>query len=133
MNHAERMKEIKERVAKASIGPWSVQVNRAYHISFILRSAAGNKIAQFFNWQDIGFDVNSESNSNFMAHARADIPYLVARVEELEAAQKSICDAFAEWESVRTFRNDINSHEWLALVAAVTAMENSHEAPTTTD
>lgn len=64
---------------------------------------------------------------------REDIFYLLSRVEELETANKAMRDAFAEWESVRTFRNDINSREWLALVAAMTALEAKIEILTTAD
>lgn len=126
MTHAERMKEIKERVAKASIGPWSVQVNRAYHISYILRSAAGNKIAQFFNWQDIGFDVNSESNSNFIAHARADIPYLISRVEELEETLTNFADAMESCHA--SDENYRQGYVNIARLAAARDGNNAHHA-----
>lgn len=60
----------------------------------------------------------------FYAHARADIPALLDHIETLLAKVEAVREAFAEWEFVRTVRNDINSHEWLALVAAMTGLEH---------
>ena len=49
---------------------------------------------------------------------------LAQEVEFMRTKMQTASQAFAEWESVRTFRNDINSHEWLALVAAMTGLEH---------
>lgn len=51
---------------------------------------------------------------------------LAQDVEFMRTKMQTAIDAFAEWESVRTFRNDINSHEWLALVDAMTGLEHEH-------
>lgn len=48
---------------------------------------------------------------------------LAQEVEFMRTKMQTASQAFAEWESVRTFRNDVNSHEWLALVAAMTGLE----------
>jgi hypothetical protein len=61
--------------------------------------------------------------SSFLALAANHCVAICARLIELEAKAKRASDAFAECESVRTFRNDINSHEWLALVAAMEAID----------
>lgn len=75
-----------------------------------------------------------EVTGQFLAKARQDIPALVAEVRRLRGQVDAVSEAFANWESVRTVRNDINSHEWLALVAAMTGLEQcltstSHRLP----
>ena len=63
-----------------------------------------------------------ESNSLFDDYNEKAISHAAEVAEALITAEAKIAtikQAFAEWESVRTFRNDINSHEWLALIAAM--------------
>lgn len=65
MNH-EQLKAIKERVAKASHGPWMVIENEFVHsISSVI--AAVSKI----------------TDVDFITHAREDVPALVTEVERL--------------------------------------------------
>lgn len=56
-----------------------------------------------------------------------DIPALIAEVRLLRGHAESVSNAFAEWESARTFRNDINSHEWLAFVDAMERLNDESE------
>lgn len=97
MTHAERLAEIKEREQAATAGPWVVEdwgypeselmsivappitCNPPRHEMF---SGLGNPIIQDEKGECVTADMA------FIAHARADIPYLLSRVEELEAEQK---------------------------------------------
>ena len=56
-----------------------------------------------------------EADHLSMDHAAAVAQALIDAESKITAMRQ----AFAEWESVRTFRNDVNSHEWLTLVAAM--------------
>lgn len=63
MSTDEREKQIREREAKATKGPWEVMPD---------------SVIQYMNriWAD-------GCNENFIAHARADIPWLLSQLEEL--------------------------------------------------
>lgn len=53
---------------KRTQGEWSVYEHRAYHTSYILRGGEKqNQLAQFFNYQDKGFDISSEENATYIA------------------------------------------------------------------
>ena len=55
---------------KHTPGPWTIHKQNAYHISYVVRGGKKeNQIAQCFNWQDKGFDVNSEANAQLIAAA----------------------------------------------------------------
>lgn len=66
------------------------------------------------------FDLKQQLDLAANNTAAAD---LAQEMEFMRTKMQAASEAFAEWESVRTFRNDINSHEWLALVAAMTELE----------
>lgn len=90
MTHAERMKEIKEREQAATAGPWVADINIYGKGKLVCCRNGflpkGDKVAEVLELL-AGLDSDSAmANALFIAHARADIPYLVARVEELEAA-----------------------------------------------
>ncbi|WZO97291.1 hypothetical protein EP7_004316 [Isosphaeraceae bacterium EP7] len=70
----DRVKEIKERCEKATPGPW--MFDESLHV------AAG--FDPIFGWDGAGKTECKESDARFIAHAREDIPYLLARVAELE-------------------------------------------------
>lgn len=86
MSTEEREKQIREREAKATKGPWEVMPD---------------SVIQYMNriWAD-GCDVcccegdgslshERSDNENFIAHARADIPWLLSQLGELRSAAKS--------------------------------------------
>lgn len=55
---------------KHTQGPWTIHKQNAYHISYVVRGGEKeNQIAQCFNWQDKGFDANSEANAHLIAAA----------------------------------------------------------------
>ena len=74
---AKYFEEIKEREQAATSGPW-------FHDNSILHCGAGFEIAKISgrSFHDI---FQRDKNADFIAHARTDIPSLVAEVEQLQA------------------------------------------------
>lgn len=73
--------EIKERESKATAGPWAwgesyFNVWLGSHLNTIVGSSG-------YDDGDSTVDV-SEENAEFIAHAREDVPALIAEVERLE-------------------------------------------------
>lgn len=53
---------------KRTPGEWGVYEHRATWTSFLIRGGKqNNQLAQVFNWQDVGFDINSEHNATYIA------------------------------------------------------------------
>ena len=78
----DRLKEIKERAAKATPGPWRAEG------SFIFDE-------NHSGWWPPLVEVHKNAgNAEFVAHSREDIPHLIRRLEEtekaLEAARKAL-------------------------------------------
>ena len=71
--------EMKERAKKATAGPWVT-----YYESLV-KSKEGDKVVAD-TWQV----VNGEYDARFIAHAREDVPRLVAEVERLREALRDI-------------------------------------------
>jgi len=96
----ERLAEIKAREAKATPGPW-----QAFDTHGTYRDQLGDKQPGWWipEMETLGDDVCSamlEQDAVFVANARADIPYLLARadrlaarVAELEAAGDRMAEA----------------------------------------
>ena len=106
----ERLKEIADRVAEASPGPWYwclidlvndlwkfVQATDIDEEKRLCRHAPGSSIGRQENWKDVLYagssydgeqrlEVESQADMEFIAHSRQDIPDLLALVAELEAA-----------------------------------------------
>lgn len=81
----DQLAEIEQRAAAAADGPWSVYheaptpPNRWNHN----RSVWAEKVGEYSVCDLDG--TNSEADSEFIAHAREDIPALLATVRELQA------------------------------------------------
>jgi hypothetical protein len=53
---------------KRTQGEWNVCEHRATWTSYLIRGGEKqNQLAQSFNWQDKGFDINSEHNATYIA------------------------------------------------------------------
>ena len=53
---------------KRTPGMWTVHEHRATWTSYLVRGGEKkNQLAQTFNWQDNGFDINSEHNAKYIA------------------------------------------------------------------
>lgn len=89
-----RFEEIKERVANATPGPWILHFRAdektRTHYSWNIWDEAGNVfILDMERKQQPPSDEwvqQRTANFNFVAHARQDVPDLIAEVERLRAA-----------------------------------------------
>lgn len=83
----ERLNQIKEREAKATKGPWTVK----HELNVIAPDPRGGVRSPFSN-SNLPHEERI-ANTEFAAHARADIPYLLEQLEkalsELSAAEKA--------------------------------------------
>lgn len=102
----ERMKEIEARCNSATPGPWyvvnfpsnrpevcyaSVRTNRDDQGTDVFGSEnRGYKVGRVEHDGDHWQDISGQIDLAFAAHARTDIPDLLARVRELEAAMRGI-------------------------------------------
>lgn len=106
MTHAERMKEIKERKQAAQRGDWFCDGYDIWHAG---ESYESKTDPHFYTGISIDSKLTKSpkalANLTFCAHARQDIPYLVARVEELEAA---LGEAIDRLEQRAAIRDDLN-------------------------
>lgn len=119
MSTEEREKQIREREAKATKGPWEVMPD---------------SVIQYMNriWAD-GCDVcccegdgslshERSDNENFIAHARADIPWLLSQLEELRTdialrragAERLESELASARESIKELKDscDYRGREW---------------------
>lgn len=91
-----RLEQIRARVDAATEGPWEVVPAEDAYVSASVR-AAGGTLMSFGGGsayeESAGLEPSGEDLS-FIAHARADVPWLLDRVAELEAALKHV-----EWEA----------------------------------
>ena len=78
----ERLREIRERAEKATLGPWYV----GEKITWMVRSSAFGNIAHC----DLQGGPGNEADAVFIAHAREDIPYLLERLETLERENEKL-------------------------------------------
>src|ERR1700743_2660751 len=91
-DEAKRLAEIRERVEKATPGPWEWTADRWRGGYSGLSNDAGAEIVypQTANDGDTGaawFEEMAEDDAALIAHARADIPFLLAEIERLTAAR----------------------------------------------
>ena len=84
----ERLREIKERCERATPGPWWVDGDPGY----AERSRASlGKIDGVLIWGPPGETVGGEAaNAQFVAHAREDVPLLVAEIERCWSLLRSM-------------------------------------------
>lgn len=80
-----QLREIREREAKATAGPWEYEkekqaAGRALVMLFETVKADGVRLLRFSH-------ENGEPDAKFIAHARADVPYLLARVDSLKQSE----------------------------------------------
>ena len=125
MSTEQRLREIRERAEAASPGPWRT--------SFI-RSRSGDPagdehsvltpdcdVVADIAWQ-IGWDEQQHRNAAFVAHARADVPWLLEQVAEARA-EVTIHSLFDQVEAAGAGsmfvlgRDDKDVPVWVAIVA----------------
>jgi hypothetical protein len=82
----DRLSEIEERLANATPGPW---VKDPDDPDKVLRSTnAGFDGTVIATMQRDDFGLVEEANTEFIAHARQDVPDLIAVVREVEALHR---------------------------------------------
>src|SRR5260221_13725177 len=102
-----RLQAIKERAARATPGPWECQVKG---VSTTIEAQDGKKwIAQaVLGTYGIG---NVEANAAFLAHARDDIPTLVAAVERQRGEHAALAEQLRQTTAAR---DDLSQRAMLA-------------------
>lgn len=76
----DRLEQIRERERKASPGPWVIDLN-VHEISTELA-----EVFQIATWMDAEPPTDQHwDDADFISHAREDIPYLLARLQSVEA------------------------------------------------
>ena len=84
----QELKEISDRCSKATNGPWISYVEGRDHVSgsnFIMTGLDDNR------GEDIELFGATIDDQDFIAHARQDIPKLLAEIESLKKQLKIIC------------------------------------------
>lgn len=88
MISTEYLNEIKDRLSKTTIAPWVASIEGRDHESgshFIMTGIpAGENIWQEKRGEDLEIIGATIADIDFIAHARQDIPALIAEVERLQ-------------------------------------------------
>lgn len=82
--NVEQLNAIKERAAKATTGPWY------YEVDGDLFANGETVLTPFVTKHDIPILKMKNDDATFIAHAREDIPMLVAEVERLQSENESL-------------------------------------------
>jgi hypothetical protein len=77
----EELNAIEARVNAATSGPWAMA---EYHPKTMLLYPIGNPVTQELLAWPIQGGENSQNNAAFIAHARRDVPALLAHIRELQ-------------------------------------------------
>ncbi len=112
----ERLAQIRQRCEAATPGPWVEEDG------FILTAAGQRMVADF-----VPFSANSE----FMAAARDDVPYLLAEIERLraevarlEAKSKALRAECSDlWEVIERTKDALRDYDGICLEGAQGAWE----------
>lgn len=83
----QELQAIKERVEKATPGPWGFDKGKKEHMD--RRPAVIEVFVEEENEWFISGDISDLKDAEFIAHAREDIPALIAEVERLQKALKT--------------------------------------------
>ncbi len=86
----ERLKEIEARCAAASEGPWELSKDQYGRAS--VKDACGWTLADMVTLSPNGPRFRAAQDAALIAHARTDVPALIARVKELEGALVPFAD-----------------------------------------
>ncbi len=93
MNEQE-LAQIEERAAKATPGPWEMEIDWRYEYYSTFSWACGPETTA----QDDD-ENQASSDADFIAHAREDIPALIAEVRRLTAENARLTDALALYQA----------------------------------
>ena len=119
----EQLQEIKERVAKATPGPWKWENYGAeYDFETTMPSLNGVNNKEIMNFGDgeqyypTEGTPPDEADAGFIAHAREDVPALIAEVERLRKENKDLLqmvlhdthDEFVAVREIKKLREALN-------------------------
>lgn len=98
MTHADRMAAIRAREAASTPGDWrAFYAHRSICVGDSRVLECVEDIEKSLHIEMLGGD-NIENDAQFIAHARSDIPYLLARNAALEAAMGEAIEAIDYWQ-----------------------------------
>lgn len=98
---------IRERAEKATPGPWE-----SYSVPGRNRSAAGYAAVEVAETEvQVVRDAGGWFDADFIAHARTDVPALVAEVARLQGEEDHIQDALGETQRLMGELNDALIHK----------------------
>lgn len=86
--NTQRLSEIKERAEKATVGPWRSEADEQGHFVTVFNYDHGEYFA-----------VSDKADAEFVAHARQDVPDLIAEVERLKGILSVCYDEYADLDS----------------------------------
>lgn len=92
MNVIEQLNEIQARADAATEGPWTNRKQRELENGSDARWIYPGNIVAADSHQIIVTQTGNTANSEFIAHARTDIPILVAGYRKREAALRAVFD-----------------------------------------
>ena len=133
MSAADRLNEIEARANAATEGPWYRYGTWPYEVYAPREPDGGPYVASV-----TGDNGRNESNADFIAHARTDVPYLIGQVrwlldelsaavadnEKKDAALRELFDKVAEMGRAQT---EAVTKVEAALVALKAAIEDLHD------
>lgn len=91
----DELKQIEARANAATPGPW---VDVGYG-----RIAVGDETGKSVHWWDwdcVEHGAQDQADGTFIAHARTDIPSLIAAVRERDARIEAFKKAWLEWHTI---------------------------------
>ena len=103
MNDAERQ-AIRERCEAAAAGPWTVSYGKCYELPHV-ESTEGTVCFPTISDDGEGGEW-CNSHAEFIAHARTDVPALLAEVERLRAELQKAVDEATELRWKRESENN---------------------------
>lgn len=95
----ETLAEIKARAGAATAGPWFDQITDEGYLRVTNDLSAVNGICGFGDME--GTDGQDHDNAEFIGHARADIPALLAHIEALQDRLNIVRDLLDDAEMER--------------------------------
>lgn len=101
---AERLEQIQARADKATPGPWELEPFAG--VACLATAPNGNLVVDYSTWTDDHYAdmADVEALASFVAHAREDVPYLLAKL----AAIRELADAHGK-VGFRVTANDIRA------------------------
>jgi len=115
---ADVLGEIEARAQAATEGPWEPEPTRAgdYMPYYGVKSLAKgwNVVHARVDWEGFGHG-SRQADAEFIAHAREDIPALLAMVREQRARLDAATAILDEWASYKPFPDADDDQRWYSL------------------